>query len=674
MAKKVELEIDVKSNTGPSIQKLKELRNEIKKTVAGSAEFNKITQEIKDIEDALEESKAGAKGFKDMLEEAPGPIGNIFQGMRKLEIATKGTATAFKALGIGLLVSAVAGLAAAFTQSEAAVKKLQPLMDGLGKILNGIFAAVEPLFNAFIDLAIEALPFVTKGIGIFYASLVTLVTYVKEAGLALYNFWAGLLTLDFERVGKAVESGIGSFGKAGDAFTETMKRFEEGTKQQTKSEKEELEKQEEARKKAFEERIKRMELQDKLDKAMMDKLKAETLALAKTEQEKLDIERKFAEMANKARLQDIADRQKLYSKDSEEFKNLQIEKINAEAEYVKQTADFIDKQKALDEAAKKAADEKRKEEEDKLKESLQIQRDLRLLDIQSQLEEIDRASQAKQNDFLEDIKRLDDKRAKIAESQLIELQNTELNELQIAEIKKKYADQLRAIDEQQLKLEQDIVAQREINRQVVLGLANAVGQLAQAFGEETQAGIALIKVQQALALSTTISAIADQLKGIGQAIKLPFPANIAAVTVTLGTIATAVAQFKSLFGISPKDLGKGGTIQAAQQQPSMGRNYAVGGLINGPRHAQGGVMINAEGGEAVMTRGAVTMFAPLLSAMNQMGGGTSFNTNGNVAPPDKPDNNNGNNQSPIIVKTYVVENELTTEQERQARLKDLSTL
>ena len=109
---------------------------------------------------------------------------------------------------------------------------------------------------------------------------------------------------------------------------------------------------------------------------------------------------------------------------------------------------------------------------------------------------------------------------------------------------------------------------------------------------------------------------------------------------------------------------------------NYGRNYEKGGMINGPRHAQGGVMIEAEGGEAVMTRGAVTMFAPLLSAMNQMGGGTSF-TKGAIgaARPDAPIlNRPSENQAPLIMKTYVVENELTSIQQRQARLKDLSTL
>jgi hypothetical protein len=83
-------------------------------------------------------------------------------------------------------------------------------------------------------------------------------------------------------------------------------------------------------------------------------------------------------------------------------------------------------------------------------------------------------------------------------------------------------------------------------------------------------------------------------------------------------------------------------------------------------------MIEADSGEAIMTRGAVTLFSPLLSAMNQMGGGTSFGST-MVSSYDKPKTDRENEQ-PFIVKTYVVENEMTSIQHRQARLKDLSTL
>lgn len=118
-----------------------------------------------------------------------------------------------------------------------------------------------------------------------------------------------------------------------------------------------------------------------------------------------------------------------------------------------------------------------------------------------------------------------------------------------------------------------------------------------------------------------------------------------------------------------------GATASAPPVPDYGKNYGDGGYIEGPRHSQGGVPITAEGGEAIMTRGAVTMFAPILSALNQMGGGTSFSKGAaGQASYDNPKTSSPASQSPVILKTYVVSNELTTEQQKQARLKDLSTL
>lgn len=151
------------------------------------------------------------------------------------------------------------------------------------------------------------------------------------------------------------------------------------------------------------------------------------------------------------------------------------------------------------------------------------------------------------------------------------------------------------------------------------------------------------------------------------------PLGIATIIAGAASVATSIAA--AMKGIQEIDgSGGGNAAPSASAVDTSKPNYGEGGLLEGPRHAQGGLMINAEGGEAVMTRGAVTMFQPLLSAMNVMGGGTSF-TKGAAgqASYDNPKSEIINSQ-PQIIKTYVVSNELTTDAERQARLKDLSTL
>jgi hypothetical protein len=160
--------------------------------------------------------------------------------------------------------------------------------------------------------------------------------------------------------------------------------------------------------------------------------------------------------------------------------------------------------------------------------------------------------------------------------------------------------------------------------------------------------------------------------------------SLAAIPVVGPALGAAAAAVALAFGIKQANLIKAqkyvatapisNSNESSSAPENMGQNYGEGGMIEGPRHAGGGVMINAEGGEAVMTRGAVTMFAPLLSAMNQMGGGTSFSKGAmGQANNDNPKTTNVITQ-PQIVKTYVVSSELTTEAQKQARLKDLSTL
>jgi hypothetical protein len=188
-----------------------------------------------------------------------------------------------------------------------------------------------------------------------------------------------------------------------------------------------------------------------------------------------------------------------------------------------------------------------------------------------------------------------------------------------------------------------------------------------------EAGVAIARIvtdttRAIIAFSASVAPLGPA--GVPIAAAYAVKAKISGALGIATIIAQSIGKLKSI-----DDSDSGGTEGGGGQQGNgLGRGYAQGGLIKGRRHAQGGTLIEAEDGEAVMTRGSVTMFAPLLSAMNQMGGGTSF-SNMNVVRPDNPIlNNPSQQQAPLIVKTYVVENELSSTQAKQARLKDLSTL
>jgi hypothetical protein len=234
-------------------------------------------------------------------------------------------------------------------------------------------------------------------------------------------------------------------------------------------------------------------------------------------------------------------------------------------------------------------------------------------------------------------------------------------------------------------LENTIISENQIRQTKFDIRNNALNDLISIAGAETNVGKALLvakqllmakelvmEVQRTITFSTQAAARSTVAvaEGTAQTAKIGFPQNIPMLIAYAAQAVGIIAAIRSAVK-SAKSAGSGSTGEAT---PNLGRNYEKGGMIGGRRHAQGGTLIEAEAGEAVMTRGAVTMFAPMLSMMNQMGGGTSFG-NQLFSRPDAPNvEKPQQEQAPIIMKTYVVSNELTSESEKLARLKDLSTL
>jgi DNA repair exonuclease SbcCD ATPase subunit len=388
--KKVEVDVDVQVELEPSLKQLRELKKQLKETAAGSEDFKRLTAQIDDMEDSLKGAKQGATDWIDSLENAGGPLGMVGRGINQMKVAFTSFNTALKASIIGLIVAALGGLVAAFSQNENAMKKLQPIFIQLQRILGGIFRALEPVLDAFVEFASAVLPYVTKGIGIFYSALVGLFTYIKEAGTGVFKFWKGLLTLDFTTVGEGVNQIAGSFQKTAEAYGASMKRFEAGTKEQTKIEKE----QSAERQKNAEDAAKKAE---ELRKQQLEKQKSDLDAKIKLETDK--------ENTSRDNLKKLLDQRMNLELQNKELTEAEKEVIRQE--YAKKLED------ALNADAEK---EKKKREAD--------------LDAKIQLE-ID-----KENTRREELKVLLD--ARMQE----ELSNTELTEAQKEVIRAKYAKQL----------------------------------------------------------------------------------------------------------------------------------------------------------------------------------------------------------------------------------------
>lgn len=290
MAKKV-IEVDVQTNIPGTINELKQLKKELKNAAAGSEEFKRLYNEIDDLEEKIKGTKKASSDWVDSLASAPGPLGSLGKAINGVKEGTVSFGAALKATGIGLIVSLLGGLVAAFSQNENAMKKLQPLFNGLQKILGGIFRAMEPLLDTFVEMATEALPYITQGIGLFYSALVGLFTYVKEAGGGYIKMLKGIVTLDFDMAKEGFNQMKDSFSKAVKSGEDAYKRFEAGSKEQTKSEKEAAEERKKIAEKAAEDKKKAQ------DKADADRKQAQDKRNAELEKEREDAKAHAGEMA-----------------------------------------------------------------------------------------------------------------------------------------------------------------------------------------------------------------------------------------------------------------------------------------------------------------------------------------------------------------------------------------
>jgi hypothetical protein len=217
-----------------------------------------------------------------------------------------------------------------------------------------------------------------------------------------------------------------------------------------------------------------------------------------------------------------------------------------------------------------------------------------------------------------------------------------------------------------------LLSARQKNIDAINMAASAVGTLATAFGEESDAGKVLIKVQQGLALSATAMALADSLAGLGKDLKKGFPTNLIAVASTLALIGTAFGQAKALFS-KQKSSAEGGT-----ESP---RKLAGGGLISGAGSSTSdSIPASLSNGESVINANSTAMFAPILSAINQAGGGKPFAFGGIASTNDLMQQQtnslmtslNGSGNEPI--KTYVVASDMSSMQMFDRAQKSRSTL
>jgi hypothetical protein len=567
MAEKVEVDIEVNSNLEPTIANLRELKKQLRLAAAGSAEFNRLSAAIRDTEDAIDGAKLGADDLAGALENAPGPIGNIAKGMKKVELATKSFGAAFKAIGIGLLVSTIGLLVTAFSKTEGSMKALEPVMIMLEKALGGLVQAFTPFITMFAELVADILPYAIEGIKIYYGALMSLFTLIKEAGTGAAKIIAGILTQDYDLANEGLKQLQGAWGKTTEAFNEFGKNFDEGYAKQSETEKKNAEEQAALQKEAADRRKASAEAAQKLREEQLAKAKAadavelEAFKATLTERERLELEAALKLDEQKKVLLEAG--RKDFTSIEEQYR---ITLAEIKAKYDEEEAK---KQEELD---KKAADD--------LKKKLEDERGIILNDLQARLEVLDRENQLAELDFQQDLERFAQQREILAQQEQTELLNTELTEFQKTEIRKKYADARQKITDGEVATEKAAMQAKHDINMAYLGLFEQFGSvLGQIAGKNKKLAIAGVVIQQAAA--------------IGQIIANTAIANakaVAATPLTGGMPFVAINTISAGLSIASTIAGAAKSIQQINAQPggSGGSGGGGGGAPSSPPPSFGG--------------------------------------------------------------------------------------
>ena len=183
---------------------------------------------------------------------------------------------------------------------------------------------------------------------------------------------------------------------------------------------------------------------------------------------------------------------------------------------------------------------------------------------------------------------------KLQHSQYIEeLRNMKQEEGEtLEEFNARQADIQRAADEAQMQMTKTKV---QAEREAYSSLSNSIEAMGESNTEFAKLSKVLALAEIAINTGKALAA------GIAQAQSVPFPANLAAIATTVATILANIATATK-------------TVKAAK--------FATGGTVTGEgTSTSDSIPAMLSNGESVMTAAATSMFAPVLSAFNQIGGG-----------------------------------------------------
>ena len=184
--------------------------------------------------------------------------------------------------------------------------------------------------------------------------------------------------------------------------------------------------------------------------------------------------------------------------------------------------------------------------------------------------------------------------------------------------------------------------------------ASVLGGVGDLFGENTVAFKAF-KIAE-----TGISTYSSAVKAYESMVGIPVVGPILAPIAAGLAIATGLKTIAKIVGIGvPKGGAAGGGGGGADAKPAASK-FASGGLVTGPGSSTSdSIPALLSNGESVINANSTAMFGGVLSQINQAGGGSPIPAQSNQAP---------------IIKTYVVASDMTSQQEADKRIKDISRI
>ena len=728
MAKKeVQFTVKIKTEGGKlvtesvnSLDKLKksvsDVRTEMDKAPIGSKAWKNLQKDLKASEAALKKAEQASMSLGQRLASIDGPIGTAVKGIQGFGTALKTLAANPFIAAATLLVGAITAIFKAFTSTKKGGEQLKQVMAGLGAVMDvfrDLLVKVAELIMPLFDDPIQAIKDFGKAIvqnivNRLVGILELIPNLTKAVGLLFSGEFAEAGRVAANAVGKVVtglDDTVGTLEKVGEQIKDTFNEaLTEGKKaaqiekllqgvadaeRALRKERAEQNKVIAAAKliindetKSYEERLAALkeagaaeqalaEKEAKIAKQRYDAI-VQRNSLSDSSIEALDEEAaayealQNAQTASLLKQKEIADQTKaLNDRQKAETKALNDAIINLRKSF-NAGIEETDREKREREAKEQYEANLRTIEELKTTEEQKNQLKLEALDAYyTQKETIDKQESEKElQKAKDDAKNLSDARIEIYQRQLdgaLAL-SRQAKEKEIQILDEQYQQEIAMSDGSEQAISDINAKYAAIRAEIdwayqkgrLEGFKSVFDSIASLYGDESAIGKA------AAIASTIISTYASAQESYKALAGIPIVGPVLGGIAAGVAVASGLKRVQQIKAIKPEEKADGGIVYG----PGTSNSDSVPALLSS--------------GESVITASSTAAFAPLLSTINQLGGGSSFD-NTAVMNSNAMDNSmrlmgalgkNGGQPVRAYVLTTDVEN--TTQFER--RVQSRSTL